>query len=46
MVVVARDPVIVGCTFKGGGAKLGENRSFAGHGGAERLDAKVPSLGV
>jgi hypothetical protein len=32
MVVVARDPVIVGCTFEGGGSKLRENSTFAGHG--------------
>ena len=32
MFVVARDPVIIGCMFKGGGTKFGGNSSFAGHG--------------
>ena len=32
MVIVTRDPVIVGWTFEGAGTELGDDSSFAGHG--------------
>ena len=32
MVVVTRDPIIVGCAFEGAGIELGDDSSFAGHG--------------
>ena len=37
MVIITCDPVVVECTFEGGGTELGENSSFTGHGGSREF---------